>query len=206
MDKTKLASLFPIPLYSSEIVITDTVKDIVKQIQFERIDGGSANISVNKYILNEPGLEDLRKTVDKHVQDFGHKIYSPADGVDLVLKNSWIMEHPPGDYNFAHFHINSLISGVLYIEVTPNSGDLVFQKSNDNLQLGMLDIGVKEYNSFNSKTFRVTPEEGQILIFPSNLFHRAETNRSDSTRYCLAFNYFVKGTLGKGGPEELIIL
>jgi uncharacterized protein (TIGR02466 family) len=206
MDKTKLASLFPTPLYSSEITITNTVKEIVRSFQFERIDGGSANISVNKYVLNEPGLEDLRKLVDDHVQDFGHKIYSPADGVDLVLKNSWVMEHPPGDYNFAHFHVNSLISGVLYIDVLPNSGDLIFQKSNDNLQLGMIDIGVKEYNPFNSKTFRVTPTEGQILIFPSNLFHRAETNQSDKTRYCLPFNYFVKGILGKGGPEELIIL
>jgi len=206
MDKTKLASLFPTPLYSSEIAITDTIKDIVKRFQFERIDGGSANISVNKYVLNEPDLEDLKKIIDDHVQDFGHKIYSPADGVDFVLKNSWVMEHPPGDYNFAHFHVNSLISGILYINVLPNSGDLIFQKSNDNLQLGMIDIGVKEYNPFNSKTFRVTPVEGQILLFPSNLFHRAETNQSDKTRYCLPFNYFVKGTLGKGGPEELIIL
>ena len=206
MDKTKLASLFPTPLYSSEITITDTVKDTVKKLQFERIDGGSANISVNKYILNEPILSELRQIVDTHVQDFGHKIYSPADGVEFVLKNSWIMEHPLGDYNFAHFHVNSLISGVLYIDVLPESGDLVFQKSNDNLQLGMIDIGVKEYNPFNSKIFRVTPTEGQILVFPSNLFHRAETNKSNKTRYCLAFNYFVKGVLGKGGPEELIIL
>jgi uncharacterized protein (TIGR02466 family) len=116
------------------------------------------------------------------------------------------MEHPPGDYNFLHFHVNSIISGVVYISVTPNSGDLIFQKNVDNLQLGMIDLGVKHYNEFNSKVFRVTPVEGQLLIFPSNLFHRAETNCSGETRYCLPFNYFIKGTLQKGGPEELVIL
>ena len=206
MDNTRLASLFPTPLYSSEIVITDSIKDKVKTLQFGRIPGGSANMSDNRYILNEPEFADLKKTIDKHVQEFGHNIYSPADGVEFVLKNSWIMEHPPGDYNFLHFHVNSIISGVVCISVTPNSGDLIFQKNVDNLQLGMIDLGVKHYNEFNSKVFRVTPVEGQLLIFPSNLFHRAETNCSGETRYCLPFNYFIKGTLQKGGPEELVIL
>lgn len=206
MNNTRLASLFPTPLYSTEISISTAIKDAVTKFDFGRIPGGSANMSDNRYVLNEPGFEELRNVIDRHVQEFGHKIFSPADGIEFVLKNSWIMQHPPGDYNFLHFHANSIISGVIYINVHPKSGDIVFQKNVNNLQLGMLDIGTKEFNEFNSKLFSVTPVEGQLFIFPSNLYHRADSNLSSETRYCLPFNYFVKGILQKGGPEELVIL
>lgn len=206
MDDTKLLSLFAIPLYSSKIVITDTIKQAIQRFQFEPHDCGSADISVNKYVLNDPSLAELKNAIDDHVQEYGHRIYSPVDGIEFVLKNSWIMKHRPGGHNYSHIHVNSMISGVIYITVDDNSGDIVFHKTNDNLQLGMIDIGVKEYNSFNSRNFNITPKEGQLFIFPSNLVHRAEVNRSNIIRYCLPFNYFVKGTLCKGGPEELVLL
>lgn len=206
MNDTKLLSLFPIPLYSSTLEVTDELKQKVQQVEFERHDCGSADISKNKYILNQPQFAELREVIDRHVQDYGHRIFSPDDGVEFVLKNSWVMRHPPGGHNYAHIHMNSLISGVVYINVTPESGDIVFHNTHNNLQLGMIDIGTKNRNVFNSKSFNVTPKEGEMFIFPSSLVHRAEVNQSNIIRYCVPFNYFVKGTLCKDGPEELVLL
>ena len=43
-------------------------------------------------------------------------------------------------------------------------------------------------------TYEVNP--GKLVVFPSNLMHRVEENKSDENRYSLAFNLFCKGNLG----------
>ena len=35
-------------------------------------------------------------------------------------------------------------------------------------------------------------------MFPSFLEHSVPTNKSNDTRYCLPFNYVIKGVLGAG--------
>ena len=202
---SRLVSLFPTPLYSCELPVTDLHKQLVRKLKYSRL-GGVCNISDNKFVLDTTEFADLKRMVDIEVQEFGKNIFSPNDDVKFVLKNSWIMENLPGDYNSSHFHVNSLISGILYIDVNEKSGNIIFHKNINNLHAGMLDLGVINYNIFNSSDFTITPVEGQLLIFPSTLFHRASINESDKTRYCIAFNYFITGTLNKDGPEELTIL
>ena len=43
-------------------------------------------------------------------------------------------------------------------------------------------------------TFQVTA--GKLMLFPSNLMHRVEENKSNRDRYSLAFNLFCKGRFG----------
>ena len=37
---------------------------------------------------------------------------------------------------------------------------------------------------------------GDIVLFPSSLTHMVETKEGDNTRVSLAFNVFIKGTIG----------
>ena len=43
-------------------------------------------------------------------------------------------------------------------------------------------------------TFEVNP--GKLVLFPSNLMHRVEENKSNANRYSLAFNLYCRGNFG----------
>ncbi len=51
-------------------------------------------------------------------------------------------------------------------------------------------------------TFKVSA--GKLILFPSNLMHRVNENKSHKNRYSLAFNLFCKGTFGE--KESLLVL
>lgn len=83
----------------------------------------------------------------------------------------WLNAQDPGQSTSEHNHDENdeLLSGVYYIRVPPESGDLV-----------LLD---------GALTSRVRPAEGMFLFFPPSLVHRVEANRSGSRRLSLAFNF-----------------
>jgi ectoine hydroxylase-related dioxygenase (phytanoyl-CoA dioxygenase family) len=55
---------------------------------------------------------------------------------------------------------------------------------------------IKEWNSFNSSSWWFPVKTGDIVIFPSSLIHSVETKQGNNTRISLAFNVFIKGTIG----------
>jgi hypothetical protein len=64
------------------------------------------------------------------------------------------------------------LSGILYLKVPPQSGDLVFYNP--------LDI-----NNF----YTYTPQEKDLIIFPSITPHSVEPNLSQEDRISIAFNF-----------------
>lgn len=83
----------------------------------------------------------------------------------------WLNAQGPGQSTTPHNHDENdeLLSGVYYVQVPPDSGDLV-----------LLDGWF---------TVRVTPAPGLMLFFPPQLVHQVETNRSGELRLSLAFNF-----------------
>ena len=203
-ENTKLLSLFPIPVYTSVLEVTDKTKQDVKDLPFAPVKAKNGHMSLDKDLLNDPTFADLKALVDSHVQLYVKNIFSPVDSIEFVLTTSWAMKHYAGDWSNSHSHANAVISGIVYLETHPDSGSLVFTKTIENLSSGMLHIGVKEYNPFNADTWGITPENNQIVIFPSNLPHKVTPNNSSIERYCVAFNYFVKGILGQDEGKLII--
>ena len=54
----------------------------------------------------------------------------------------------------------------------------------------------KNYNLFNTREFVVDTSPGDIVIFPSELFHKININKFNEERISLAFNFFPVGKLG----------
>jgi hypothetical protein len=42
----------------------------------------------------------------------------------------------------------------------------------------------------------ITPKTGEVFLFSSGLQHFVETNTATEPRYSIAFNTFIKGTIG----------
>ena len=48
------------------------------------------------------------------------------------------------------------------------------------------------YNSSNANTFKYTPRENMLILFPSNIEHAVERNKSKHDRISIAFNITIK--------------
>ena len=108
------------------------------------------------------------------------------------ITTSWFTVLERGEKSQVHNHHNSFISGVLYLQTNPESGDITFTDFTDN----RLSLIPEEYNIFNSKEWVYKPENGLILFFPSELHHGTEINQSEEKRHSLSFNIIPVGTLG----------
>jgi hypothetical protein len=64
----------------------------------------------------------------------------------------------------------------------------------------------KDWNLYNSETWWFTVKTGDIILFPSSLTHMVETKEGDNTRISLAFNVFIKGTIGNNKNLTELIL
>ena len=65
---------------------------------------------------------------------------------------------------------------------------------------------IKNFNIWNSETWWFSVKTGDIIMFPSSLNHMVETKQGDNTRISLAFNVFIKGTIGDNKQLTELIL
>jgi uncharacterized protein (TIGR02466 family) len=197
-----VTSLFPIPLYYSNIgVVNDMTKQWIYKLDYPHEAAGHDHTG-NKKILDEAPLKNLKEKIIVSCNKFINDELKVAD-VTFELQNSWINRHDKGEYNTTHWHSNSMLSGVYYIQNAPGAGDIVFQKSHlyYNLFYDTVRVNYKEANAYNTNEFYITPTEGDIVIFPSHLEHMVTPNETDIPRYSLAFNLFARGTVGEGTSE-----
>ena len=52
------------------------------------------------------------------------------------------------------------------------------------------------FNLYNSKEWIYKPQNGLLLLFPSELYHKVKENKSKHLRHSLAFNVMPTGLLG----------
>ena len=103
----------------------------------------------------------------------------------LSLANYWCNINYFGSFNRPHTHTGSLISGVYYIDVYENSGNIVFT----NKKLDPHYKKVNAFNEYNSSTWTVKPKENLCILFPSYLKHYVEPNLNKKERISISFNY-----------------
>lgn len=118
---------------------------------------------------------------------------------DMDKVSYWYNANPRHTYNREHTHHNSFLSGVYYIKVPANSGNIVFTRSvvevdRMNFISFQLDQLGKDINNSRLWTqYSFKPEEGMLLLFPGHLAHYVESNLTtdeDDLRVSLSFNFF----------------
>ena len=109
------------------------------------------------------------------------------------LGNMWANINPPGGYNRAHTHPNSLWSGVYYVKAPVNSGHLKVEdpKPSINISRPRRKQGQLPKHLWNEVHFE--PIAGRLIMFPSWLNHCVDTNQSNDIRISVSFNFLQKG-------------
>jgi uncharacterized protein (TIGR02466 family) len=190
--------LWPTPLYHSHITLSEGLREQIRGQEFVPFSRNIGSCTRDTHLLDQPIMADLRREIMRHVEFYTRDHLAVADHIEFYITNSWCTQHLRGDFGERHTHSNSLISGVLYVDCEPLTGDIRFFKD-FNLQTlwpGAVDLDCSNFNEINSKYWAVTPRVGDILLFPSSLAHGAQANQTDSARHCVAFNLFARGQLG----------
>jgi uncharacterized protein (TIGR02466 family) len=194
MIESNINGIFPTPIYISKLNRELTPLEL-KFVDKNKKDfyKNSGNItSNNNYILNEKPFANIKKELDLRVQDYFDKVISPANNITPYITQSWLNYTETNQYHHKHAHPNSLVSGVFYINCHKEHDKIKF--FSDNYKTIKLEI--KDWNMWNSESWWFSVKTGDVILFPSSLTHMVESKEGDNTRISLAFNVFIKGTIG----------
>jgi uncharacterized protein (TIGR02466 family) len=208
-----ITPLFAFPLYRSNLGhIPKDVYDTLVGLEFERTPANNNFYSVNKYVLEKDDLAILKNKIMKHVDFFIYNCLEVKENMKFNVENSWVNKYLKGDNSPEHYHGNSLISGVYYIDVDDNTAPITLFKDKTHYNLWTETVRVdfkyqdpeenKSSNFYNALSVQCYPQKGDIVLFPSLLNHEVPPNDTETTRYSLAFNLFPRGTAG--GPINTI--
>jgi len=186
--------IFPTPIYISKLDREITAKELsfIDKTKLDTYNNEGNTTSNNNYILNQKPFKNLKEELDLKVQDYFDKVISPSNNITPYITQSWLNYTETNQYHHKHIHPNSLVSGVFYINCQEEHDKIKF--FNDNYKTIKLEI--KDWNIWNSESWWFSVKTGDIILFPSSLTHMVETKEGDNTRISLAFNVFIKGTVG----------
>lgn len=195
-------NLFPTPIGRLALSKPFTKKEIQYINELERRPNTGNETSADNYIFKRKEFKRVSDLIDKAVNEYFKEVYSPASDVRLYVTQSWANYSKTGAYHHRHHHPNSIVSGVLYVNALPELDRIYFYT--DKKQ--MLDITVKEWNAWNSKSWWLPVATNDILLFPSSLEHMVETVINADERISISFNTFIIGTVGNNKDLTELIL
>ena len=192
-------------IYSNVLEDVDNEYLLSLTDNYEYRDAGFRGIATEESIINKrtanvkvlqdkwfaPFKQRLQLEIDNHLK--GHYKYTKND---FEITTSGFVKTAPGESCHFHNHTNCMFSGVYYFDTAPNCGDIVFRDSIPQRFDLPVEEGSENFNIFNARSWQYSPKNGLIVMFPAELWHRIEKNRSNTTRYSLAFNVMPVGQIG----------
>jgi uncharacterized protein (TIGR02466 family) len=202
--EANINGIFPTPIYISKLnrKLTPLELKFVDKNKKDFYKNEGNITSNNSYILNKKPFANIKKELDLKVKDYFNKVISPANNITPYITQSWLNYTETNQYHHKHAHPNSLVSGVFYINCHEEHDKIKF--FNDTYKTIKLEM--KDWNIWNSESWWFSVKTGDIIMFPSSLTHMVETKQGDNTRISLAFNVFIKGTVGDNKNLTELIL
>ena len=205
MIESNINGIFPTPVYMSKLdrALTPLELKFVDKSKKNSHNNEGNITSNNNYILNEKPFLNLKEELDLRIKDYFNKIICPANDITPYITQSWLNYTKTNQYHHKHEHPNSLVSGVFYINCNEEFDKIKFFKK---FNYQTIKPEVKEWNIWNSESWWFSVKTGDIILFPSSLTHMVETKQGTNTRISLAFNVFIKGTVGNNKQLTELIL
>ncbi|MCH2578000.1 MAG: TIGR02466 family protein [Pseudomonadota bacterium] len=197
MMKPEMINLFAVPVAKSPIGrnYTDSELKYIES-QLERPSKAIDNYaSPNKNVLAHDELKDLQTIIQQHLDNYFKAVYNTSNNVALQITQSWLTLSRKGESHHSHTHPNSVVSGVLYVNVAGNDG-INFYRNEENL---WFELEPSETNYYNSYKIHVATKVGDLVLFPSSVKHGVNKVTEDIKRVSLSFNTFFSGEMGN--PE-----
>ena len=157
-------------------------------------------MSKSDKILDSAELAGLKSFIDEQILNYKKNLLQVPDGNEIYVTQSWVNNSHADQFHPKHRHPNSVISGVMFLDENKDGSipPIRFHRAQEALSL---DFKYDELNDFNASCREFDPEQGMLMLFPSQLEHDVGKNTSGRMRTSISFNTFARGTLG--GRKQL---
>jgi len=211
MSKRNEIGIFPTAVFTYENVKEITKNEFKIATNQSNIYNNMGNTSsLDSYILDKDEFKDLKKVLTDKINNYFQEIYSPDnEDVEIYITQSWLNFTTKGQHHHTHSHANSIISGVYYFQANKEIDQIVFCKR-QHIDYGKtIDLAIekKQTNDFNAEMWGVNVDTNMLVVFPSTVIHQVEPTKNKDVRISLAFNTFIRGTIGcKKNMTELKLI
>ena len=192
----KIYQLFPEPVCtcSLERKLTQEELKIINEYKKETHKNDGNITSNNNYVLENKTLKNLKEDLQKRVVDYFDKVICTSNSIIPHITQSWINYTETNQFHHRHFHSNSYVSGVFYIDAQKEVDSITFYRPGEAQKA--IHLIVTRYNQFNSPFWRCSVQTGDVVLFPSSVHHGVQKKKGNNIRISLSFNVFFKGTIG----------
>lgn len=197
--------LFVTSCYVTYLEDIDNLRITEKALFYERNAVGNDRSNKGGYqtkpiLHNEIDDAEILTLFHRHICPAAQRISDSWDlQKEMNIFSYWYNVNRRFNYNTVHTHPNSFISGVYYTKVPSNSGMILFDRAQseiDRLQFQqdhILSINSTPDNNRINTEHWFTPKEGMLILFPGHLAHSVNqnlTHENDDARVSLSFNFF----------------
>jgi len=179
--------LWATPVYRKNINDPELVNRLINEILCDP-DATSNNAcllssqKVSKLIEENDGLfSEVVKHLSKATDDFFKEVFGVTN-VKYIIESFYLTHKQGGNVKY-HNHPGSSLTGILYLNVP--SGDLVLVDPRTNANRGIMREII---NTGHFSPVVLTPEAGEIIMFPSYVHHYAFPNVYQEPRIVLPFD------------------
>lgn len=202
-----------IPLFPTPAIITNINREFTKdELQFllsdiqwyiktseDEKDGMTNHRSEDLFLFDNfaEELKDIKNFCEYSLTQFLEQIEGvDTDRATLRITQSWLNKTKPQERHHSHFHANSYLSGVLYINCLPNDSIMFGNRLHDIFK--NITFPIKKSTLFNVPGQKQEVKTGDLIIFPSYMIHRVNVNKTkNEERISLSFNTFPIGEMGE---------
>ena len=189
--------IFKIPLYNKKLSLnTKSISSLclsyLKKEPKGRQGSNRGGWQSDELSVSEHILLPLYNSIISHGNLFKKELEFNGE---LEINNIWININGYRDSNVLHKHNHCLLSGVYYVNVPKDSGNIVFRRPGCDTFTFDWDKNQKAYNHFNSATWKIPPTNNTLLLFPSWLNHMVDPNMNKKEkRISISFNLSYKAS------------
>ena len=102
------------------------------------------------------------------------------------MTEMWAIINKKNNLNTVHTHPNNFLSSAYYVKAPKDCGNIVFYEPNDAKSIRYPEV--EKYTKYSGTIVNFEPKEGDLLIFPSYLYHSVQQNKSSEDRIVISFN------------------
>jgi tetratricopeptide (TPR) repeat protein len=141
----------------------------------------------NLFLLNDPAVKKIKTIIESRITHY-RKHYQQSDAgftskwPPQTTLHGWLIDLKKGGSLSSHMHKEGWLSGSLYLKLSKlegsSEGNIIFDLDGGNYPTDGRDFPSKELNI----------EQGDIVLFPSSVFHKTVPFNSAEQRVTLAFD------------------
>ena len=199
MNNVSFTSLFPNPLMEVQL---DLDLEKLTEFAFEILNKDKKGVETNgggwqsNDIREEKNKEfkKLKKEINHLLQIYYSEIFRGMEFREPTiqnLNNMWVTINEKHQNIEWHLHGFSTLSGVYYIKHDGvESGDILFKHPvGSYMERSHWPVNlIKTHNEITASVINIMPKPNMLLIFPSWLDHKVETNLENDSRISISFN------------------